>query len=447
MNSKAFPYQREGAAFLTQNVCAGLFDEPGLGKTAQTIFALDRLALTRGVIVCPAAVRNVWPREIAKFSDRPRKVRIGKSSDDLNMWLREKFDILVTSYELATTWKKELGFDLREFTVFDEAHKLKNRQSQRAKAALGQYSDGKHGYARWGAYTWFLTGTPMANDPSDIYTFLRYAGATTLSWSSFCARYFIAKDQYGSRWRPRPECVEELRLKLRGVSLRRTKAQAGVDLPPIWVTTQEIEGDTREITALLREHPGLDRSIIDAIDKGGLKFIDAAHSTTLRRLVGEAKAPVFAKQLIEEIEGGLGKVVVFFAHTRPLEIVEQILEASGVRTVRVDGQTSSDTARGKAVEAFQSDPNVKVFLGNIVAAGEGLTLTAASEIVMLESSWVPAANAQAIMRVHRIGQQRGVHARFISLAASIDETVAKTVADKTAAITAVQGLDNQNTFA
>ncbi len=114
------------------------------------------------------------------------------------------------------------------------------------------------------------------------------------------------------------------------------------------------------------------------------------------------------------------------------------LEAHGFNCVTVNGSTP-EKQRIEAVRAFQEDPDIFAFLGNLKAAGTGLTLTAGADIDLFESSWSPADNAQFLMRVHRIGQEKTVHARFISLANSIDEIVSETVARKTAAIAKIDG--------
>ena len=443
MTDPLYPYQVEGAAFIGQRPRAGLFDVPGLGKTAQAIRALDEGGLVKGVVICPASVRNVWPGEFRKWSRQPRKVIKCLTDDDLNLWLRDRVDVLVMSYEGATKWHQELQGDLREFTIFDESHAFRKIASNRTRRALGSDGSGAHGYAKWGAYTWWLSGTPMANDPSDIWTFLRFCGGTMLSFKNFTTRYFISINQgMSTSYKPRRDTLPELKAILARYMIRRTVDEVGIELPPLWITTQEIEGSTAEINALLAAHPGLDTAITDALEKGGLNKLDemAGHVTTLRRLVGEAKAPVFARQLVDEIAGGLDKVVVFCAHRRPVEILCAALTQHGIGFVKIDGSVL-DKARGQAVDAFQTDPAVKVFIGNIVAAGTGITLTAASQLVMLESDWTPANNAQALKRVHRIGQTAHTHVRFISLAKSIDEEVSKSVARKTRAITEVQGSD------
>ena len=431
------PYQREGAEFLAGRSRAGLFDEPGLGKTAQAVKALDRNGLERGVIVAPASVCDIWVSEIRKFSAVPRRLLRGRSSDDLNLWLRGRSDILITSYEMATKWRRELEKDVREFTIWDESHYLKSNTARRTRAAFGHQCDGKYGYGKWGAYGWLLTGTPMSNTPLDIWTWLRFVGGTDLTYRQFTARYFVEiPGAFASQFRPRKETIPELRTLIRRYSIRRTLKDVGLQLPEMWITTQEVDGDTSQVRALLCEHEGLDKAVREAVEKGGLSFLEAGHIATLRRLVGEAKAPVFARQLVEELDGGLDKVVVFCAHKAPIQILSKALGA--IEHVIVEGETPP-TKRTELVKRFQDDPECRVFIGNIIAAGTGLTLTAASQLVMLESDWTPAANAQALKRVHRIGQDRKVHVRFISLAKSIDADIAAAVARKTQAIVAVQG--------
>lgn len=439
MTLPLLPYQKTGAAFLMKEPRVGLFDVPGLGKTAQAIAALDYLRIRRALVVCPASVRGVWPGEFSKFATLPRKILRAKSIHDLNLWKKEKADVLLLSYEQATNWSDRLEGDLIPALILDEAHYLKNHGAKRTKAALGKRCDGVSGFGRWAARTWFLTGTPMANDPSDLWTWMRFCEATDLPLAAFTQRYFNCKPgAFNMTYTPRKEMLDDLKGRIRKFSLRRTKEQAGVNLPPVWLTTQTVEGDTSEIRQLLREVPGLDSTIMQAIERGGLSFLDAQHIGTLRRLVGTAKAPAYAAQLIEELETHGEKVVVIGIHKDVLATIGEALTKHGVQWVKVDGSVNQ-ADREAGVTAFQTDPLVRVFLGNIKAAGTGLTLTSAFKIDMLEWSWSPADNSQALMRVHRIGQKNEVHARFISLANSVDERVSASVARKTAAIAMIQG--------
>lgn len=439
MSLDLFPYQEAGARFLAAHDRGALYDEMGVGKSAQAIRALDLVDARRIIVVAPAAVREVWKGEFAKFARIPRRIVKGRDIQDLNYWLRGKADVLLLSYEMAVKWARRIEGDIIDAMVFDEAHYLKNSESQRTQALLGAKCDGAQGLARWAARVWFLTGTPNPNDAADIWSMVRFCEGTPLSKETFRNRYYRAKaGAYSLTHVPRKERIPELRQALSSFSLRRTKREAGLQLPPIWLTTVTVDGNTEEIRALLREHPGMEKAVLEAVEKGGLSFIDAQHIATLRRLVGEAKAPAYAEILKEDLSNGLDKVVVFGIHTRALDHIEGALRDAGIDCVRVDGRTA-ERDRTDAVALFQRSDGPRVFLGNIRAAGTGLTLTAGAAVDMFESDWSPAGNAQALMRVHRIGQERAVQARFISLANSIDENVSASVARKTAAIAQIHG--------
>lgn len=434
------PYQLQGADFLARKSRGALHDEMGVGKTAQAIGALDRVGAFRVIVVCPAAVREVWRGEFKKFAVIPRKILKAKNIHDLGVWLKGRADVLLVSYELAAKWAFEIERhgDLFDVLIFDEAHYLKTPTANRTRQMLGTHCDGANGLARWAARVWFLTGTPMPNDPVDIWPWLRFVGGTSMTLAPFTARYFKSwQGAFSSKQVPRDEMIPELKMALDAFRLKRTKQQAGLNLPPIHLTTTTVDGDTREIVELLREWPGLEEAILQAIEQGGLSFLDAQHIATLRRLVAEAKAPAYSKLVAEEMRNGRDKLVIFTWHTRAAEIITSYLNGEGFYASLVDGKTP-EKQRVAHVESFQTDPEHRVFVGNIKAAGTGLTLHAAADLDMFESSWAPADNAQALMRVHRIGQGRKVNARFISLANSIDEVVSDTVARKTAAIASIE---------
>lgn len=429
--TELFPYQEEGAAFLAGRSRACLFDDMGIGKTAQAIRALDLIGARRIVIVCPAAVRQIWAGELDRFGRLGRKIIKGRDINDLNLWLKGKVDVLLLSYEMAATWAKRMEGDIIDAVIFDEAHYLKTKGIQRTIGLLGAECDGTYGLARWAANVWFLTGTPAPNYAADIWSLMRFCRATPCTHAIFTARYFKkVQGAFSAKYTVRDEMVDELRQVIRSCSLRRTKKDVGLQLPPIWLTTINVDGDTAEIRNLLRTYPNLEKAILEAVEKGGLSFLDAQHVMTLRRLVAEAKAPAFVELLLEELKDGLDKVVVFGVHRRALDHIEGDLRQAGIGCVRFDGATR-ERDRTTAVESFQRDGAVRVFLGNIRAAGSGLTLTAASDVIMFESDWAPAGNAQALMRVYRISQTKAVHARFVTLANSLDVVVSETVARKT----------------
>lgn len=439
MTLSFLPHQIEGADFLLSRERGACWDEMGTGKTGTAIAAIERARFKKVCIVCPAAVRQVWASEIKKFSDRPLIVTKAANIDGAMLWMKGKSNILLCSYEHMTKWGKHVT-DLFDALIFDEAHYLKTWEAQRTRAVLGTDCDGRRGVGRWAGNVWFLTGTPMPNDPADIWPYLRFTGGIQQTRAQFVKHFFYTyAGTFAARTEPRPEMADELRSLIYRNAIRRTKIDIGLTLPPIWLTTTSVDGDAAEIRALLRDWPGLEDAIVTAVEQGGLSFLDAQHIATLRRLVGEAKAPAYVELAAEELLGGLDKLVVMGVHTAALKTIKRGLEARGFDCVIITGETP-ERQRVEAVTRFQTDPKCRVFVGNVRAAGTGLTLTAASRLDMFESSWAPADNAQALMRVHRLGQGRRVEARFISLADSIDDVVTSTVARKTSAI-AKAGVD------
>ena len=437
-----FPYQETGGDWMAHRARCGLLDVPGLGKTAQTIRAVDLRRLTRGVVICPAHLRENWLGEFRKFSYFERRIVKGQSLHDFVAWSRGVFDIIVVSYELATKWAPhfhEHGEPL-EFLAMDEAHYLANLGTQRTTAILGLDGDGAGGLAQLAMQSWWITGTLMTNDPANCYTFLRFCNAHRLTYGAFVKRFFFSRNSvWGQRNKPKPERLPELQQLIVNNSIRRTFDDVGIELPPIYLTTTLVDGDNEAVRLLLAQHPGLDRAIISAVDSGGLSFLDSQHVATLRRLIAEAKAVPYAEMLLGELHSDPDRKMVVMGISRgALQTVHGVLLRHRIGAVIVQGGVS-ESQRIEAIGAFQNDAGCRVFVGNIKAAGTGLTLTAAAHIDVLEPDWTPAGNDQAIKRIRRLGQTRTQHARFITLARSFDEVVNRIIIDKTKAIAMVEG--------
>ncbi len=441
MNLPLFDYQSYAADIMADRDRYGLHDEMGIGKTATTIGAINRTLGERGIIVCPAMLRENWIREFKKFSTYDLRLCKGRNIHDYVAWSRGRFDVLITSYEQATKWTNDFAKtgEFIDFIAFDEAHYLKNANAQRTRALLGHEASGEDSLVQWAEHAWHVTGTPMSNDPLDIYTFLRFAKAIDLDSNEFVKCFFEKRvTTYGARHMPKPDMVGVLRTLIGNNAIRRTHKDVGMELPPIWLKEVLIEGNTIEIEEALAGYPHLEETIIYAIENDDISVLDAAHIATVRRLIGKAKAVSYAQMLKLELDGGANKRVVFCVHTEPLLYVANYLRKYGYNVVLAYGDTP-ETQRQEAVHSFMNDPDCHVFVGNVKVAGVGLTLTESNEIDMLESDWSPAGNAQAIKRVHRYGQQQDVHARFITLASSFDETVNRIVAQKTASIAEIEG--------
>jgi SWI/SNF-related matrix-associated actin-dependent regulator 1 of chromatin subfamily A len=226
-----------------------------------------------------------------------------------------------------------------------------------------------------------------------------------------------------------------LRARLEPFILRRRKADVLPDLPPMRLETLYLDGVlSRELSALSTEYGAQIEAALAEDGLSGLAKL-APHVAKLRRLTGLLKVAGIVETVTNEVLPD-GKIVLFAYHTGVIEALESGLRDAGFGVVVVDGSCPAGfrTAR---VEQFQTDPSHQVFVGQLTAAGTGLTLTAASEAIIVESSWVPAENEQAAMRIHRIGQRNACRVRFATLADSIDEKINRAVMRKAADIAAL----------
>ena len=446
MTEKLEQYQVDGGAFLAASYRASIFDEPGLGKTAQAIRACELVKAARTIVICPAGVRQVWPFQWKLWGrSNPRVVR-ADSVFDLVAWQKGKIEVLVMSYEQAAGWWKDIASDFFDCLIIDESHYLKNPDAKRTKAVVGEHGDGAGAIAGMASRVWCLTGTPIKNDPADLWVPLKLAGQTRLEFTAFQKRYFKQRiGTFSVTNAPRLEALPELQAMLRDMSLMRTFTDVGSQLPPIRLDVLPVDGDSRAVVEYLKDYPGLSDRILQSIEAGGgmLSFDDSTHIATLRAMIAEAKAPGYARLITEELKSGtIDKLVVMGHHRRSLQIVAEHLNAHGIRAEMIIGGTP-ERQREATVRSFQDDPKgVRAICGNITAAGTGLTLTAACRLDMLESSWTPADNVQAIRRIRRKGQMRPTLARFVMLQDSFDDAVAAIVTRKANTIVMITDKDS-----
>jgi SWI/SNF-related matrix-associated actin-dependent regulator 1 of chromatin subfamily A len=437
---KLFPHQIAGAEWLSSMPRAGLHDEMGTGKTATAIEAIRRTGMKRGIIVCPATIKENWRRELIRWApELGRNAIKGSTYADLANWIKRHYHILIISHAMAPRWAHHV---VQEgpfgFLILDEAHAFKNPTAQRTIAIKGPESDGVEGLGGMAAYTWELSGTPIPNDPLDIFTFLRFSGAWRGSRADFVEKFFhVIPGRFSNRQVLKPGERARLGEIMRSVSLRRSLQDTGISLPPIMLTSTYLDGDSSKVRQYLDEHPGLDAAILAALDHGNLNLIDAAHVMTLRRLIGEAKALPFTNYLLETMDAGLKAPVIFGWHVSVLELVKEGLEKARYKVGLIHGGIS-EKERTSAVERFQKG-ELDALICNIQSGGEGITLTRASRLFMLESGWAPKDNAQAIKRIHRIGQSQHTRAEFVILSGSFDERIIGIVSRKVQAILSIDG--------
>lgn len=442
MTDSVFIYQDEAAKTLAPRYRTGLFDAMGVGKTATAIRMQDYrqhwyASGTSGIVIVPAAIREKWRREFIRFQTVPRRLVKINSIHDMAAWFRGHYDVAIVSFERAASLAPYFQREMKmfDFCIIDEGHYLKSATSKRAQAILGPNFDGANGIVCWAAYADWLTGTPAPNDPSDIWTWLRFLnGPMKLDPIGFKKRYFsTTPTTYGSRCRPREGAMlDELRGIITDNSVARSMTDVGIHLPPLQIVSETVDGDTSKIAELLAQYPGLDSKIISAIEAGAdFSTLDDEHVATLRRLVGEAKAIPYAAMLANDLASGLHKIAVFGHHQNALRQIGAYMEKHGYPVVSVQGG-ANERDRDNAIDSFNHDPKVRVFLGNHRAAGVGLDLQHDCWMIdLFESDWTPTANAQSIKRIARYGQTRKMRCRFIGLNHWLEEQIDKIVLDKT----------------
>lgn len=419
-----FPYQVEGADFLAQRGRALLADDMGLGKSAQAIAACDKLNVKSVLVVCPASVVTNWIREIERF-------RTGTWGAAVVSYDRVRRDAA------AADWDGTL--------ILDEAHYLKNHKAKRTQAIFGPKCDGVGGLVERAKHVFCLTGTPTPNHPAELWPMLRavmphtisprYVGGTgrmpPMSYWKFVNRYCKTRDNGFGIQIVGGKNLADLKENLSSHVLRRKKEEVLKDLPPIRFDELPLEGKVvvpAELTDEVRRV--FDTFEAEGID--GLKAI-APHVAAYRRICGLAKVAPALEWIKEQFDGGLKKLVVFAHHRDVLDAIDKAFTDENKFVPLVTGSTPSHQ-RQALVDAFQTRDDIPLFLGQIQAAGTGITLTAASDMLFVESSWVPSDNQQAAMRIHRIGQRNACLVRFATLAGSIDERIQRAVLRKTADI-------------
>ena len=429
-----YNFQEKGSIWLASRITALLADEQGLGKTAQAISAINLLKAKKILIVCPASVRNVWLMELQNWLDMSwLKISVISQAD---FQIPQDSDIVISSYDILTyggKYDKEKRFQgsavydqitARQWAVgiWDEAHYLKNRDSLRTQITLC-----KNGIAAHCAYKWYLTGTPVLNRPSELYAILRANAPDTiapyLSYTAF-TEHFCGGYWDGIQWwdKGATNCKELNERLSRGFMLRRTKQEVLPELPEKTFQTISLPR-TPQTTKLLAEEFKWDEKSYGRIALS----LESGDLSSHRQELAIAKVPQAVSWIAEVLQSET-KVIVFAYHR---EVIRQLQDGlSQYSPVTIQGSTSVEE-RKRAVDDFQNDPCVRVFIGQIKAAGVGITLTAASHVIFAEPDWTPGVVHQAVDRCHRIGQKSAVLAQFLVVEGSLEERMMQTLIDKT----------------
>ena len=446
-----FPYQNEGASFLADKRLAMLADEMGLGKSVQAIRGLDSVHAHNVLIVCPSIARINWLREFEKWALLKRRYTVLTGLRDPV----PRSGAAICSFEYATENMISLKRFKWDAVVLDEAHYLKSHETKRSKAVLG-----KDGLIHSASRTWFLTGTPAPNDPSELWVFLRVAGQTKLTYEQFVERYCkVTKTSYGLKIHgANGHRIPELRQLLSTIMLRRLKKDVMTQLPPLFYSKLNVEPGLvdLEIQSAFTEyfHPierrkdlfdelnAQKKLLQDVVDnsvgvEGRLLAIKsiATSVSSLRKYNGLQKVdPAIEYVHWQFKQKSFSKLVIFCVHRDVIEGLRIGLKK--YRPQIVYGGTPPGK-RQTRIDRFQKEPTAKVFIGNIRAAGIAVNLTSAHDVLFVEQDWVPGNNAQAVMRCHRIGQKNSVNVRTMVIDGTLDAQIDFILARKTKDLTEI----------
>jgi SWI/SNF-related matrix-associated actin-dependent regulator of chromatin subfamily A-like protein 1 len=390
-----YPHQVQAVQWLGQRPKAILALDMGLGKTCVSALDLVKPAL----VVCPASLKLNWQRELKMW--RPDlSVQVIKSPKDQP----NNSDVTVINYDIL----QKVELPTASTLIVDEAHYAKNYKAKRTKVLMQLIKATPN--------VSLLTGTPIVNRPVELWTLLYSIGATKLGYFEFgmkyCAGWRTPWNTYDFTGSSRSA---ELAALLKPFMLRMTKAECLKDLPS--KTYRVIELDL----PVDKREKAFDQKQIDKPDSIPFEAI-----SDILKMNAERKLPdaiTYIKDCLEQTD----KVVVFAHH---IHIIDGLMDGlKEFNPVKVTGSVKNED-RQTAVDTFQADSKCRVFIGNIKAAGVGLTLTAASHVIFVEASWSPADIQQAADRCHRIGQKDNVTVDLLTISESIDSLVLHSVLTK-----------------
>ncbi len=437
-----------------------LADEPGLGKTAQALIAANVADAYPLLAVVPNVVKMNWAREVQRWTPNRTSTVIHGDGHDLNAFA----DVVIVNYEVLdrhTGWLKTLGF---KGMVVDEAHFIKNHSSQRSKLVLSLAAALRE--RRSDPLLLALTGTPVINSTEDFKAIWQLLGwiDDTRPRPELMARLEetgLAPNDPGFSAAARRAVIDM------GVVLR-PQVDVAADLPAQRVVDLPVELDDetgrsirqaerelqqrlvqryRSLAAGRKPQTDADRAaLVRLVAEQELEESRAASNGdnifTMVRKIGSAKAAL-AADYATQLARSVGKVVLFAKHLDVMDQAEALFARRDIRSVSIRGDQTA-AARERAVDSFLNDKKTKAIVCSLSAAGVGINLQVASNVVLAELSWTAAEQQQAIDRTHRIGQSEPVTAWRIIAAHTIDAKIAELVDSKAAlAARALDGDDSE----
>ena len=376
-----------------------LADDMGLGKTTSAVIGALESGAKKILIVCPASLKINWEREIKNYSDRRVLIVEGRK------W-GSTFDFYIINYDIIknyhTTDKSEDSDDYKllvnekfDLAIVDEAHYISNNTANRTRLlndVLEQIPK-----------VWLMTGTPMTSRPINYFNLLKIVESPlTLNWQTYVRRYCKGfQFTVGNRkvWNTSGASnLDELRERTKNLVLRRMKTDI-LDLPEKIVTPIFIDLESRMYKEEMDDFVRISK---DNRDKETLS-VTLNRLMKVRQLISYEKIPYTCELIDKCLEQGK-KVIILTNFTMSLDMLHEKYKKN---SVTLDGRMSKDR-RQESVDRFQNEDKIKIFIGNIKAAGVGITLTAAEVVIMNDLSFVPADHSQGEDRAYRYGQKNSV---------------------------------------
>ena len=396
-----FPFQSVGVQFIESRSGRALIgDEMGLGKTVQALAWLQMHPdFVPVVIVVPASLKLNWEKEARAWITNPRIEILNGTKP----WTPTG-DILIINYDVLANWVDRLRQLNPKVVITDECHYYKSTKTKRTKAVQKLTKGIPHVIA--------LSGTPVINRPIEIFNAINIIDPSIFpGYWQYVQRYCNARhNRFGWDLSGCSNSEELHRILVDTIMIRRLKKDVLLDLPDKVYSFVPLELDNE------KEYREANNNFIRFITtiKGQAAAEKAKKAEVLVQVETLKQLAVRGalRQSVEWIRNFLdvdGKLVVFASHKFVIDTLQK--EFASI-AVKLDGSTNN-SERQKAVDSFQNDPNVRLFIGNIQAAGVGITLTASSNVVFLELPWTPGALRQAIDRVHRIGQKDCVNVYYL----------------------------------
>ena len=431
-----------------------LADEPGLGKTAQSVLAASVANAYPLLVVVPNVVKMNWAREVERWTPQRRAAVIQGDGADIDAFA----DVFIVNYEILDRHLSWLGSIGLKGMVVDEAHFIKNLSSQRSQNVLalaGRIRDRERDPLMLA-----LTGTPLINDVEDFDAIWRFLGWTNGEKPEPALMEKL--DATGLTPADKSFYAEAREAVISMGIVRRKKKDVAADLPDKLIADLPVQLDDefgRGIRAAERElgermaakyrrivearaathgpstaaQGAIDDDIVRLVAHNELEESKAAGAGgdnvfTMVRRIGQAKA-LLAADYAAQLQRSVGKVVFFAKHVDVMDQAEAHFAAAGIRSVSIRGDQTTPV-RQQAIDAFNTDPEVGVAVCSLTAAGVGVNLQVASNVVLAELSWTAAEQTQAIDRVHRIGQDEPVTAWRIIAAHTLDTKIAELIDQK-----------------